>query len=100
MVGRAPRMKGLLESRLSTMAMLFVHAALEECEHARIARRLGETSQEAVRPEKAVDLLVVEYDPTQRLQPLILALGAEFARALREISQDHGGLAELLALMH
>src|SRR5262249_20518882 len=61
--------------------------------------RLGETPQETVRPEEAVDLLVVEDDPAQRLEPLLLALGAELSRPLGEIAQDHAGLAELLSLM-
>src|SRR5262249_40171550 len=47
-----------------------VDASLEEREHGRIARRFGETPQEAIGPEKAVDLLIVEDDPAQRLEPL------------------------------
>src|SRR4051812_20146072 len=35
-----------------------VDAPLEEGEHRRIARRLGEILQEAVRPEKSIDLLI------------------------------------------
>src|SRR5262249_49109359 len=46
-----------------------VDAPLEEREHGRIARRLGETPQEAIGAKKAVDLLIVEDDPAQRLEP-------------------------------
>src|SRR5262249_2867298 len=76
-----------------------VDAALEEREHGRVAGRFGETPQEAIRSEKAVDLLIVEDDPAQRLEPRLLALGTELSRPVGEVGQDHPGLAELLALM-
>src|SRR5260370_6628620 len=79
---------------------VIVGAALEKSEHGRVARRFSETPQEAIRPEKAVDFLIVEDDPAQRLKPFVLALGAELARPVGEIGQDHAGLAELLTLMH
>ena len=50
---------------------------------------LAKILQEAVRPEKAVDLLVVEDDPAQRFELLVLALGAELAGALGEVGEDH-----------
>src|SRR5262249_2562279 len=37
-----------------------VDAPLEKAEHGRVARRFGEGAQEAIRPEIAVDLLIVE----------------------------------------
>ena len=38
-----------------------------------VARRLGEVLQEPVRPQKSIDLLIVENDPTQRFKLFILA---------------------------
>src|SRR3954469_6766580 len=73
-----------------------VDAPLEEREYGGIARRLGEKPQKAIGPEKAVDLLVVENDPTQRLETLVLAIGPELARPVGKVGQDHAGLAELL----
>ena len=55
-----------------------------------------EVVQEAVRPERAADLLVVEDDPAQRFEALVVAARQEFSRTLGEISQDHAELAELL----
>ena len=74
-----------------------VDPPLEERQHRRVAGRLRKNAQEPVRPEKAVDLLVVEDDPAQRLQPLVLARGRELARALGQIGQDDARLAELAA---
>ena len=96
MVGRSPSMNGAAGEPLVDDGEIAVDAALEERHHRRIAGGLGEVLQEAVRPEKAVDLLVVEDDPAQRFEPLVLALGLEFAGALGEIGQDHAGLGELL----
>src|SRR5690242_10492685 len=58
-----------------------VDATLEKSEHGRIAGGLRQGLEEAVRSEKAVDLLVVEDDPAQRLEPLVLALRRELAGA-------------------
>src|SRR4051812_13588392 len=60
-----------------------VDAALQKRHHRRVARRLGEILQEAIRPEEAVDLLVVEDDPAQGFEPLILALRFEDRKSTR-----------------
>ena len=63
--------------------------------------RLGrEVLQEAVGSEKAVDLLIVENDPAQAFEPLVLALRRKLAGMLGEIGQAHAGLAELSLAMH
>src|SRR3954463_11325976 len=77
-----------------------VDAPLEEREHGGIAWRLGEKPQKAIGTEKAVDLLVVENDPAQRLETLVLAIGPELARPVGKVGQDHAGLAELLVAVH
>ena len=79
MVGRAPSMNGRLASRLSTMARLLSMRPLRNASTAGSPARLGEVLQEAIGTEKAVDLLVVENDPAQRFEPLVLALGPELA---------------------
>ena len=81
-------------------AKIAVDAALEERQHGRIARRLGEVLQEAVWPEKSIDLLIIEDDPAQRFQLFLFTLRQIFPRPLRQIIQDHAGLAELLPAMH
>src|SRR6516162_8587696 len=48
------------------------------------------------RTKIAADLLVVEYDPAQGFEPLLLAVRQEFSGVLGEIKKDHAGLAELL----
>ena len=63
-------------------AEIVVDAPFKEREHRRVAGRLGEIAQEAIGTEKAVDLLIVENDPAQRLQAFILASRLEFSRAL------------------
>ena len=73
-----------------------VGPALEEFHHRRMAGWFREVVQEAVGPERAADLLVVEDDPAQRFEALVVAARQEFSRTLGEISQDHAGLAELL----
>src|SRR5690348_3998706 len=62
-----------------------VDAALEKCKHGRIAGRTRQRLEEAERPEEAVELLVVEDDPAQRLESLVLALRRELAGAVREV---------------
>ncbi len=56
-----------------------VDPALQERHRARIAGGFGEVAQEAIRPEIAVELLVVEDDPAQRFQPLVFGERMEFA---------------------
>ena len=77
-----------------------VDAALEKFHHRRMAGGLGKIAQEAIRPEKAVDLLIVENDPAQRFEPLVLAARQEFFGVLGEIGQDHAGLGQLLAAVN
>ena len=77
-----------------------VDPPLEEGEHGRVAGRPGEKAQEPVGPEIAVDLLIVEDDPAQRLEPLVLALRRKLAGVLRQIGQDDARLAELAGAMH
>src|SRR2546421_12649968 len=76
-----------------------VDAALEESEHGWIARWLGEVAQESIGTEKAVDLLIIEDDPAQRLELLVIAVRSEFSGFFGEIGEDHTGLAELSASM-
>src|SRR5579884_2051397 len=64
-----------------------------------MAGRLGEVAQEAKRAEHPIDLLIIEYDPAQRLQPVIVAARQEATRPLGQICQDHARLAELLVGM-
>src|SRR6202041_1311059 len=68
-----------------------VDAPLEEFHYRRMTGGFCKIAQEAIRPEKAVDLLIVENDPTQRFEPLVLAARLEFFGVLSEISQDHAG---------
>ena len=56
-----------------------VDAPFQERHHRRIAARACEILQKAIRPEKAVDLLIVEDDPAQRFELLVLALRLELA---------------------
>ena len=88
MVGLSPSMKRPPVQPLVDDGEVAVDAALEERHHRRIAGGLGEILQKAKRPEKAVDLLVVENDPAQRFQLLVLALRLEFAGAF---AQDKSG---------
>ena len=78
-------------------AQRIVDAAFEKFHHRRMAGGFCKIAQEAIRPEKAVDLLIVENDPAQRFEPLVLAARQEFFGVLGEISQDHAGLGQLLA---
>ena len=96
MVGSAPSKIGAARQPLVENAERVVDAALEEIHHRGISGRLGEIAQEAIRPEKTVDLLIVEYDPAQHFELLIFALRQEFSGAFGEIGQDRAGLAELL----
>src|SRR4029077_4695920 len=73
-------------------------AALEECFGAGISRG-GEIAQEAVGSEKAVDFLIVENDPAQRFQALVLALRLERAGAVGEVGEANAGLAEFSRTM-
>ncbi len=73
-------------------------AAREECFGAGISRG-GEIAQEAVGSEKAVDFLIIENDPAQRLQALVLALRLEFAGAVGEVGEANAGLAEFSRAM-
>src|SRR2546421_622040 len=66
-------------------AEIAVDAAPEECVDSGISRRLHPISQEAIRPEKSIDLLIVKNDPAQRFQLLILALWQILAGAAREV---------------
>ena len=77
-----------------------VDAAFEKFHHRRMAGGFGKIAQEAIRPEKAVDLLIVENDPAQRFEPLVLAARQEFFGMLGEIGQDHAGLRQRLAAMN
>ena len=76
MVGRVAQDERPVGKALVDDGEIVVDAALEERHHRRIAGRPREVLQEAVGPEKAVDLLVVEDDPAQRFEPLVLALAA------------------------
>ena len=71
-------------------------AAFEEVHDNRVAERLGEVAQKAVGAEIAADLLIVEDDPAQGFQPIVLAARQEFSRASSEIFQDNARLGELL----
>src|SRR5215813_14166997 len=71
-----------------------VDAALEEGEHDRVARRPGEGAQKAIGPEITVDLLIVEDDPAQRLELVVLVFGPELARTAGEIAETYARLAE------
>ena len=51
-------------------------------------------------PEEAVDLLIVENDPAQRLELFVFAFGLELAGASGEISQDHARLREFFLAVH
>ena len=53
-----------------------------------MAGRFCKIAQEPIRPEKAVDLLVVENDPAQRFEPLVLAARQEFSGVLGEIKKE------------
>src|ERR1700733_8820947 len=55
-----------------------VDSPLEEFHHRRMTGGFCKIAQETIRPEKAVDLLIVENDPTQRFEPLVLAARLEF----------------------
>src|SRR5215510_3214432 len=68
-------------------AKRIVDAPLEKGEHSGVAWRPGESAEKAIGAEIAVDLLIVEDDPAQRFELLVLAVGLELARALREIAQ-------------
>src|SRR6266852_6084395 len=73
-------------------------AAFEERLGARIAHR-GEVAQEAIGSQKAVDFLIIENDPAQRVQALVLALGLELAGAVGEVREADTGLAEFSGAM-
>src|SRR5262245_11497923 len=66
-----------------------VDAPLEKREHGRVARRPGEGAQKAIGPEITVDLLIVEDDPAQRFELVVLVAGLELARAPGEIAEAH-----------
>src|SRR5262249_6952960 len=74
-------------------------AALEERLGAWIARR-REIAQETIGSETPVDFLIVENDPAEGFQALVLALGLELARAVGEIGETDAGLAEFPRAMH
>src|SRR5262245_123841 len=100
MVGRASSTNGPLASRLSTMARLLSMRPLRKASTAGSPGGLASVAQEAIGAEKAVDLLVVEDDPAQRLEALVLAFRLELARALGEVGEDHGRLAERARAVH
>src|SRR5215469_3531589 len=77
-----------------------VDSPLEEFQHRRMAWRLRQRAQEAVRPDIAADLLIVEDDPAQRFEAVVLTARLKFAGALGEIGQDHAGLGEFLVAMN
>jgi hypothetical protein len=77
-----------------------VDPALEEFQHRRMAGRFRQRAQEAVRTEIAADLLIVEDDPAQRFEAVVLAARLEFSGALGEIGQDHAGLGQPLRAMN
>src|SRR5262249_27478561 len=79
-------------------AEIVAKAALEERFGAGISRG-GEIAQEAVGSEKAVDFLIIENDPAQRLQALVLALGLELAGAVGEVGKADAGLAKFSRAM-
>jgi hypothetical protein len=54
-------------------------AAFEEVHDNRIAERLGEIAEKAVRAEVAADLLIVEDDPALGFQPIVFAARQEFS---------------------
>src|SRR5580693_2908002 len=69
----------------------------EKFQHCRLAEWLGKVTNEAIGTEIAADLLIVENDPAQRFQSLVLAAREEPPRALSEVKKDHTRLAQLLA---
>jgi hypothetical protein len=92
-----PEDEGAAREALVENAERAVAPAFEEFDHGRIAPRLGEPVQEAIRSERAVELLVVENYPAPDFQLLFGAARQKFPRTFGEISQDHAGLAELFA---
>ena len=69
-------------------------------EHRRVAGRLGQGAEESIRAKEAIELLVIEEDPAQRLQPFILICWSELPRPVGEIGQDDPGLGELSGPVH
>jgi hypothetical protein len=57
-------------------------------------------AQETVRPEIAVDLLIIEHQPAQALEALILAVGLELTGTIREIGEADRRLRKLSRAMH
>ena len=83
MVGRVAQHEWAAREPLVDNGEIAVDAALEERHHGGSPGGLAKFSQEAIGTEKAVDLLVVENDPAQRLEPLVLALAAGTCRTGR-----------------
>src|SRR6185437_834196 len=75
-------------------------ARLERIHDRGVAGWLGEVLQKAIRPEEAVDLLVVEDDPAQRLEFFVLALRLVLTAAVGEVGEDDAGLRQLPFAMH
>src|SRR6478672_3315552 len=71
-----------------------VDAALEKRHAARVGLG-GKVLQEPVRTEIAVDLLVIEQEPAQALQLLIVILWSKLAGAIGQVGEDYARLAEL-----
>src|SRR5262249_52606311 len=56
-------------------------------------------AQEPIGPEEAVDLLVVEDDPAQRLEALLFAARQKLSGALRQIGENDARLGQLSVAM-
>src|SRR5580700_935104 len=72
---------------------------LEKCFDGLIAGR-RKIAQKTVGPEIAIDLLVVEDDPTQGFEALVLAPRLEFSETIGEISEADARLGELPCPVH
>src|SRR5262249_24901298 len=88
--------KGAARQALVENGQRAFSAALKQIEHRRMAGRLSANAKETAGAEVATELLIVEDDPAQRFQPLILSVRHEFSRVLGEIGEYHAGLAQLL----
>src|SRR5512136_2095311 len=77
-----------------------VDAPLKKRQYCWVAWGLCEILQEPQRTEEAVDLLIVENDPAQRFQFLVVVFRFELSATFGEVGEYHAGLREFLLAMH
>src|SRR4051794_29229016 len=92
--------EGRLRQALVHNRKRVVDAALEKREHLRMPRWSSDEAQEAIRTEIAVDLLVIEDDPAQCIEPLLFPGWLKLAETIGEIRKDRARLAELAVPVH